>query len=96
MVKITIYTKGRFKVVKNAHGYIVINTQGDYDNHSHFNNLQGAKRVIMLIDKRILPQSEWWREAIKRLVGEEELATFKPNERQAYYNCTTHISYRRR
>lgn len=96
MAKITIYTKGRFKVVKNAHGYIVINTQGDYDSHSHFKNLEGAKRVLHLIEKHILPNSEWWKEAIRRLVGEEELSTYQPNKRQAYYNCTTHISQRRR
>ena len=95
-MKSTIYQKGRFKVIKNTHGYIVVNLQGDYSNHSHFDNIQGAKRVIMLIEKRILPSNAWWQEAVTRLITEEEYALFKPNRRQAYYNCTTHISQKRR
>jgi len=50
----TILTKGRFKVVQNAHGYIVINTHEGYEQHSHFTSIKGCKRCLMFIEKGIL------------------------------------------
>ena len=78
--------KGNMVIKKTSHGYVVVNTDGSYENHSHFTNLKGAQRCILLIKKKILPNDEWWREALRRLLTEEEFAELRPNNRNEYYN----------
>ena len=82
----TVYKKGRFTVIKTSTDYIVRNDKLDYAHHSHFSNLKGAKRSIDLINKRVLPQNEWWKEALRRLLTDEEFALLSPDKQQRYYN----------
>ena len=82
----TVYTKGKYTVKKTNHGYIVINTKEDYSHHSHFENLRGASRCLELIHKRILPQNAWWREALRRLLSEDEFKQLSADKQNRYYN----------
>ena len=82
----TILTKGRFKVVQNAHGYIVINTHEGYEQHSHFTSIKGCKRCLMFIEKGILPVDAWWQEAVRRLLSPEEFEQLRMKDKQQYYN----------
>lgn len=82
----TVYKKGRFTVIQTSTDFVVRNDKLDYAHHSHFTNLKGAKRCLDLIARRVLPQNEWWREALRRLLTEEEFEQLQPNKRQAYYN----------
>lgn len=82
----TVYKKGRFTVIQTKSDFVVRNNTLDYAHHSHFHNLKGAKRCIDLITRRVLPQNLWWREALRRLITEEEFQKLSPNKRQAYYN----------
>lgn len=82
----TVYKKGRFTVLKTSSSFIVRNDKLDYNHHSHFTNLKRAKRCIQLIDKRVLPQNYWWKEALRRLITEEEFENLRICKREAYYN----------
>ena len=82
----TVYKKGRFTVLQTNTDYVVRNDRLDYKHHSHFHNLKGAKRAIDLITRSVLPSNEWWREALRRLITQEEYEELSPNKRQAYYN----------
>lgn len=82
----TVYKKGRFTVLQTSTDYVVRNDRLDYEHHSHFHNLKGAKRCIDLITRQVLPSNAWWREALRRLLTEEEYLNLQPNKRQAYYN----------
>lgn len=82
----TVYKKGKFTVIQTSTDYVVRNERLDYAHHSHFHSLKGAKRSIDLISRRVLPQNEWWREALRRLLTEEEYLSLQPNKKQAYYN----------
>jgi hypothetical protein len=82
----TVYTKGKYTVKKTNHGYVVINNKEDYSHHSHFENLKGASRCLDLIYKRVLPNNEWWREALRRLLSEEEFKELRADKQNKYYN----------
>ena len=44
-------TKGDFILGQTSRDFVVINIKGTYENHSHFETKDGAKKCITLINK---------------------------------------------
>ena len=82
----TTLKKGNYTVKKTSHDFVVINNKLSYEHHSHFTTKKGALRVLELIEKKILPSDNWWKEAVRRLLTDEEFAQLSPNKRNGYYN----------
>lgn len=62
-----IYTDDKFKILRNRSGFILINENGDYSNHGHFKKESTCKLLIDLINKNIIPHSDYLRQAVLRI-----------------------------
>ncbi|MCY6957219.1 hypothetical protein [Clostridium brassicae] len=60
-----------YLIKKSKRGYIVINLEGYYKNHSHFKNIEAAKKCIYLTKNRIIPKSFYMMVACLRLSTDE-------------------------
>ncbi len=85
-----------YLIKTNKRGYVVINTNGDYKNHSHFKKIGAAKKSIAITKNKIIPKSEYMMEACMRLSTDEayiakikELYEVKNNKKKSKYknNC---------
>lgn len=92
---------GDYKIIETSHGkpFVVIKTNGLYENHSHFTTEEGARKLIDLLMNNIMPQSNYMREAAYRLIGDEADSLrvprkkdkyFKPRNKDRYENSLTH------
>lgn len=66
-----IFNDSNYCIKKSRRGYVVINLKGDYKNHSHFKNINGAKKCIYLSKNRIVPKSFYMMTACKRISTDE-------------------------
>lgn len=48
-------------------GVVLINTAGVYSNHGHLKSLKAAKMMINLIERRIVPKSDYLKETALRV-----------------------------
>ncbi|MFD3158020.1 hypothetical protein ACFIJ5_14285 [Haloimpatiens sp. FM7330] len=60
-----------YYVKKGRRGYVVINSEGEYKNHSHFKSIGAAKKCISLTKNRIVPKSLYMMVACMRLSTDE-------------------------
>jgi len=52
-----VYQNGEYKIGKAVNGYVVVNTKGSYENHSHFSySMKAARRCIELCKKKTIPK----------------------------------------
>ena len=76
----------RFTIKRTSHDYVVIRIGGTYDQHSHFRNKSGARKIIELLTHNQLPTKKYFKDAAKRLLTEEEYKQLKGGKKQKYYN----------
>ena len=80
-------TKGDFILGQTSRDFVVINIKGTYENHSHFETKDGAKKCITLINKNIMPKSKFLRQAALRLLGRVKFLELRePKQKDKYYN----------
>lgn len=66
-----MYRKGEFVVKKSRRGWVIVNEDGEYENHSHFTYSYGATiKCIELTRKKKVPRSEYMIIACKRLTND--------------------------
>ena len=76
-----------FKIVYTGKDYVLIRKGLKYENHSHFRKLNGAKIVISLYNKKLIPNQSYFRSSMKRITTKEEYATFSYKKKKPkYYN----------
>lgn len=78
MSRVVFYHK-KFKVLQiGKSSYVIVrkNTT-NYSQHSHLSSLNGAMRLIKLLDEGLLPQSEYLKESARRLLKEQEFTKLK-------------------
>lgn len=78
MSRVVFYHK-KFKVLQiGKSSYVIVrkNTT-NYSQHSHLSSLNGAIRLIKLLDEGLLPQSEYLKESARRLLKEQEFTKLK-------------------
>ena len=57
---------------ENGRGVVLVNTKGIYKNHGHIGSLKTAKMMIDLIERRIIPKSDYLRITAKRVSLDED------------------------
>ncbi|HBW12335.1 hypothetical protein [Proteiniclasticum sp.] len=78
MSRVVFYHK-KFKVLQiGKSSYVVVrkNTT-NYSQHSHLSSLNGAIRLIKLLEKGKLPHSDYLRESARRLLKDQEYTKLK-------------------
>ena len=98
-----IYKDSYYYIKKSECGYVVINSKGDYKNHSHFKNLGPAKKCIYLTKNRILPKSLYMMVACMRISTDElyikrieKLKEIKANKQNIKYRNNRILNKRSR
>lgn len=91
-----IYKDSYYYIKKSKRGYVVINSKGDYKNHSHFKNLGPAKKCIYLTKNKLLPKSLYMMVACIRISTDElyikrieKLKQIKDNKQNIKYKNKT-------
>lgn len=80
MIGITL----KYKAVKD--GWIVYNEELEYKNHAHLRSGHTCRRLIKLLNKNIMPESQYLRGSAKRLLTENEFNKLKIKEKKKYIN----------
>ncbi|SFN69805.1 hypothetical protein [Proteiniclasticum ruminis] len=78
MSRVVFYHK-KFKVLQiGKSSYVVVrkNTT-NYSQHSHLSSLNGAIRLIKLLDEGRLPRSDYLKESARRLLKDQEYMRLK-------------------
>lgn len=81
-----------YKILQNQRDYIVVNTEGNYENHGHFKKLSTCYVIIRLLQKKTIPNKPFMIEAARRLTTDSkyrEVLTTKQKknkQRQYYFN----------
>jgi len=72
--------------------HIIINTKGKYNNHGHIKFLGTCKKLLNLIDRKIIPNSDYLRGTALRIsldpkyITEIENKIKKDKNKQQYFN----------
>ena len=81
-----------YKILQTSKDYIVVNTNGKYENHGHFKKLSTCYVIIRLIKRKTIPNKPFMLEAARRITIDEkykEVLTNKQKknkQRQYYFN----------
>ena len=81
-----------YKIPQNERDYVVVNTNGKYENHGRFKKLSACYTIIRLIQRKIIPRSDYLLEAARRITTDSkyrEVLTIKQKknkQRQYYFN----------
>lgn len=81
-----------YRILQTSKDYIVINTNGKYENHEHFKKLSTCYVIIRLMKRKTIPNKPFMLEAARRITIDEkykEVLTNKQKknkQRQYYFN----------
>lgn len=81
-----------FTILRGKDDYIVVNTDGKYENHGHFKKLSTCYTIIKLMQRKAIPRSDYLLEAAIRITTDpayREALTIKQKknkQRQRYFN----------
>lgn len=63
-----VYTKYEYTVIKSKRGHVIINTKGIFEeNHAHVKHLSTCKKLLNLMDRKIVPDSDYLRGTTLRI-----------------------------
>ena len=81
MSRVVFYHK-QFKVLQvGKDSFVVVRKHSSaYGHHSHLSSLEGAIRLIKLLDQGILPPSPYLQESAKRLLRHQEFMRLKTTD----------------
>lgn len=71
-----------FKIKRTRRNFLIC-IKG-YEEHSHFNTIQGCGLLIDYIETKTVPYNEYFRVAIIRVIGEKEFSKFDNKSKQRY------------
>lgn len=87
----------KLTIKQDCRGYVVINENGEYKNHAHFEKYNTCKLLIRLINRKIVPRSEYLRGSVLRLTIDQSyiekvmIKQAKDKEKLAYFNVNKGI-----
>ena len=82
----------KLTIKQDCRGYVVINENGGYGNHAHLDKYNTCKLLIRLIERKIVPKSEYLRGSALRLTLDEKyrekilIKQAKDREKPVYFN----------
>lgn len=86
-MKKKLFEDKEFVIYHTNRDYILIRKNGGYAQHSHFDRFSGAKLLIDLFYKKVVPYNPYFKEAMERICYENEICKFKEEKvKQKYYN----------
>ena len=83
----------KFKIIQDSRGFVLINTEGERENHAHLKKQSTCHLLIRLIGKKIVPRSEYLRGSCLRLTTDEDYRNKilqkceKDREKPVYFNA---------
>ncbi len=91
-----LFEDKEFIIYATNRDYILIRKEGEYKQHSHFDRFSGAKLLVDLFYKKILPYNPYFKQAMERICFDNELTSFKQEKKkQMYYNSNGKRNVRR-
>lgn len=81
-----------YKILQNERDYIVVNTNGKYENHGHFKKLSTCYVIIRLLQRKTIPNKPFMIEAARRITTDSAykkaltIKQKKNKQRQRYFN----------
>lgn len=90
-----VYQFKEYIIIEDDHrrkGHIIINTLGKYENHGHIKHLGTCKKLLNLMDKNIVPDSDYLRGTALRIsldtkyIAKVKNKIEKDSNRQYYFN----------
>lgn len=70
------YEDSKFIIFWTNDNYIVVRKHGKYEQHSHFKKFDGAKLLVDLYYKKIMPLNPYFKKAMERICTQNELKQF--------------------
>ena len=81
-----------YKILETQRDYIIVNTNGKYENHGHFKKLSTCFVLIRLLQRKTIPNKPFMIEAARRLTTDDTYKQVlskkqqKNRQRQYYFN----------
>lgn len=81
-----------YKILETQRDYIIVNTNGKYENHGHFKKLSTCFVLIRLMQRKTIPNKPFMIEAARRITTDatyEQVLSNKQQknkQRQYYFN----------
>jgi hypothetical protein len=80
------YMDIKLNIIKDSNrGFIVKRLDGEYSQHAHVSTINGARQLINLIDRGLLPTSKYLQGSCSRLLTNDEYRSLK-QKKQRYVN----------
>lgn len=90
MVRVISVT-GKYKIISTGSSrglpFLVIDTLGSYENHSHFSTLKSAKKCVQFLIKKQKPtRSKYMQKAVRRVAGDDYELFIEKKTKDRYVN----------
>lgn len=91
-----MYEDDNFKIIQSSRDFVVIRKDFPYEFHSHFKRYSGARGLIRLFYKQIIPNEPYFYTAMERITTDAEFDSFYPQkEKQLYRNVNKGVNRKR-
>ena len=84
--------KEHFKIIGESGNYIVINTKGSYEHHTHLKNYHTCELLIKLVCKKIVPNTPYMRSSAKRISRDKKYIQKIDNKIRKDKNKTKYVN----
>ena len=84
--------KEHFKIIGESGNYIVINTKGGYEHHTHLKNYHTCELLIKLVCKKVVPNTPYMRSSGKRISRDKKYIQKIDNKIRKDKNKTKYIN----
>lgn len=84
--------KEHFKIVGESGNYMVINTKGSYDHHTHLKSYSTCELLIKLVCKKVVPDKPYLRTSAKRISRDKKYIQNIDNKIRKDKNKTRYIN----
>ena len=81
----SIWEDKEFRIIRCKRDYVLIRKNFAYKYHAHFEDLKGAKTVVVLFYKKLIPHGRYQRGSMKRLTTDEEYENFVEQRKKPKY-----------
>ncbi len=84
--------KEHFKIIGEPGNYMVINTKGSYEHHTHLKNYHTCELLIKLVCKKVVPNTPYMRSSAKRISRDKKYIQKIDNKIKKDSNKTKYIN----
>lgn len=84
--------KEHFKIIGESGNYMVINTKGSYEHHTHLKNYHTCELLINLVCKKVVPKTPYMRSSAKRISRDKKYIQKIDNKIRKDSNKTKYVN----